>query len=100
MKLASTLALAYVLLSSGSAAAFNGSTHCYGAGRSFSCYSTFGYRPRGNVLTVTPEDTAEALARDAKWQEYCKPVLGEPDKLGMRRYVYAKPGCENGRSED
>lgn len=101
MKLASALALAYVLLSSGSAAAqYTNSTFCYRMGKSFACHSALGFGvARGNTLTVAPDESPEALARAAKWEQYCKPHV-VPDRYGVGRYVYAKPGCENGRNED
>ena len=43
-------------------------------------------------------DRRESIARDRKWLAFCKPVIVK-DHYGVERYVYAKPGCEFGRSE-
>jgi hypothetical protein len=36
--------------------------------------------------------------RDKKWEAFCKPARTYDD-LGVVRLVYARPGCEFGRSE-
>ena len=46
----------------------------------------------------TPEASQESFKRDSKWLAFCKPVVVR-DGFGVDRYVYAKPGCEFGRSE-
>lgn len=55
------------------------------------------------VPLVAVEPTAEELAakatRIAQWEAYCQPKRTY-DNEGVIRLVYAKRGCEFGRSED
>lgn len=49
-------------------------------------------------LEYSAEDRAARDEREAKWVEFCAPrIVTGADGIG--RYVYAKPGCENGRTE-
>lgn len=41
------------------------------------------------------EEKACAAERDRKWQERCRPIIGQ-DRYGVPRYQYAAPGCEFG----
>jgi hypothetical protein len=36
--------------------------------------------------------------RDAQWEAACKPTF-RTDKLGVTRYIYAREGCEFGRTD-
>jgi hypothetical protein len=75
---------------------------CVGRWGSFSCVTRWGIAEDPYVRMVPqPEDGAEqaqAVARDHKWLNRCKPVLAE-DRYGVPRYVYAAPGCEFGVGE-
>lgn len=46
-----------------------------------------------------PPMTQEMMDRDAKWLEFCKPLIVARAPDWVRRYVYEQPGCENGRTE-
>lgn len=49
------------------------------------------------VPKPTDEDIARSRAREAAWRERCNPTLSAPDpNTGVRRYLYAAPGCEFG----
>lgn len=50
-------------------------------------------------VELSPEEVAAKEASIAKWEAYCQPKRTYDD-LGMIRLVYAKKGCEFGRSED
>lgn len=43
--------------------------------------------------------TDEQRERDAKWLEFCEPLIIAQAPDWVRRYVYKHPGCENGRTE-
>lgn len=66
--------------------------------------SVYGVRPRpapnAVVIAIEEANSPERAARVEKWERYCDPQLSAPDRNGVRRYIYAKPGCEHGRSED
>jgi hypothetical protein len=47
---------------------------------------------------LSERERKAAVARDRKWVAFCKPVV-VTDRYGVGRYLYAKPGCEFGRSE-
>ena len=77
--------------------------NCYGTGNMESCISTSrGGRLSPHVITVpapsTASDVAAAETRDRRWAEHCRPVV-RPDRYGMPRYSYERPGCEYGRIE-
>jgi hypothetical protein len=61
----------------------------------FSCTfrETYEDQPRG----LSPEEAQDRSQEDRAWRAYCRPRI-EQDKFGVRRYVYAKPGCEFGRT--
>jgi hypothetical protein len=44
----------------------------------------------------TEQELAEIRERERRWQARCRPLI-QQDDLGVRRYVYAAPGCEYGR---
>lgn len=55
-------------------------------------------QPDAKIIHVPPDwpvDEEELAA----WEERCKPVI-KKDRYGVRRYSYAKPGCEFGAGED
>ena len=87
-----------VLLMTTEARAYHGSrTNCV-YGRSYLSCTTAGYNPTPNIIHVPPPD-AEGLKRIEKWETFCEPRIVERAPDYVRRYVYAHPGCENGRSE-
>jgi hypothetical protein len=45
------------------------------------------------------QEEAEFAERDRKWVAYCRPVI-KPDRNGVERYHYARPGCEYGKTQD
>jgi hypothetical protein len=47
---------------------------------------------------LTAEERAEIDARDARWEEYCKPQIVQ-GRDGIDRYQYSRPGCEFGKSK-
>jgi hypothetical protein len=63
--------------------------------RGVGCEWGNGAPPQYNVRHVDPVDNDEA---DQRWLEECQPKLTR-DKLGVMRYLYAKPGCEYGSPE-
>lgn len=54
--------------------------------------------PGGWGFEMTEQERKEAIARDRKWIAFCKPAI-VTDRYGVSRYLYAKQGCEYGRSE-
>lgn len=54
----------------------------------------------GIVRRKTDGDMLGSNERHTKWLAYCKPELSAPNANGVRHYIYAKPGCEHGRTED
>ena len=91
-------AFAVLALMSGSAHAWDINTTC--------TYSRFyGSTCRTSVIADQPRDYAQEAADEAakqerikKWEEFCKPTRTY-DREGVIRLVYAKKGCEFGRSE-
>ena len=75
------------------------STSCVGTFWSQSCVT----RWRDNVgdphiIQVPPlsdQEIAASKERDRLWQARCQPEL-RPDRYGVPRYVYSRPGCEFG----
>jgi hypothetical protein len=75
------------------------STSCVGTRWSQSCVT----RWRDNVgdphiIQVPPlsdQEIAASKERDRLWQARCQPEL-RPDRYGVSRYVYSRPGCEFG----
>lgn len=59
---------------------------------------TWGGQGLGKVLTAPRDSSQEAADRLAAWEEFCQPRITQ-DPHGVRRYVYAKAGCEFGRTE-
>jgi hypothetical protein len=47
---------------------------------------------------LTAEERAEIDARDARWEDYCKPQIVQGHD-GIDRYQYSRPGCEFGKSK-
>ena len=91
-------AIAAFALMSGSAQAWDVNTTC--------TYSKFfGRTCRTSVIADQPrnyaqeaEDEAAKQERIKKWEAFCKPTRTY-DNEGVIRLVYAKKGCEFGRSE-
>jgi hypothetical protein len=44
---------------------------------------------------VSEQDIAESKERDRLWLARCQPEV-RPDRYGVPRYVYSRPGCEFG----
>ena len=92
------LAIAALALMSGSAQAWDVNTTC--------TYSQFyGRTCRTSVTADQPrnyaqeaEDEAAKQERIRKWEAFCKPARSY-DSEGVVRLVYARKGCEFGRSE-
>lgn len=65
------------------------------------CVYTYGpYDPdaaRG-IIHVPPSLDSDAERRIHQWELFCEPKI-VVDMSGVRRYVYAKTGCEYGRTE-
>jgi hypothetical protein len=75
---------------------------CVGSGFAFACASTSHwdeYGPRRPYAAENSKLSAEAADRERKWVARCKPQIVQ-DRYGVRRYHYAAPGCEFGKSED
>ena len=76
---------------------------CVGGARSFNCAAQWGIAGdpyvRGVPEILGEAEKAQAVARDRKWQAYCRPVV-ERDFFGVARYQYAAPGCEYGVGAD
>jgi len=90
--------IAMLALTSGSAQAWEITTHC-----TYSQYYGKTCRTVGREDPVRDpaQEAADLRARqeeDRKWAAYCKPARTHDD-LGVVRLVYARPGCEFGRSE-
>jgi hypothetical protein len=47
---------------------------------------------------LTAQEQAEIDARDARWEDYCKPQIVQGHD-GIDRYQYSRPGCEFGKSK-
>jgi hypothetical protein len=92
------LVIAALALMSGSAQAWDVNTTC--------TYSQFyGRTCRTSVTADQPrnyaqeaEDEAAKQERIRKWEAFCKPARSY-DSEGVVRLVYARKGCEFGRSE-
>lgn len=67
-----------------------------------SCVYTYGpYDPQGGlgkIIQVQPSLDPDAEHRLQQWESFCQPKI-VVDTFGVRRYQYAKTGCEYGRSE-
>jgi hypothetical protein len=91
-------AFAILALMSGSAQAWDINTTC--------THSRFyGSTCKTSIIADQPRDFAQEAADEAakqarikKWEEFCKPTRTY-DNEGVVRLVYAKKGCEFGRSE-
>lgn len=91
-------AIAALALMSGSAQAWDAVTTC--------TYSQFyGRTCRTSVTADQPRDYAQEAEDEAakqerikKWEAFCKPTRTY-DNEGVVRLIYAKKGCEFGRSE-
>jgi hypothetical protein len=91
-------AFAVLALMSGSANAWDINTTC--------TWSKFyGRTCKTSVIADQPRDLAQEAADEAakqqrirKWESFCKPARTY-DGEGVIRLVYARPGCEFGRSE-
>jgi hypothetical protein len=91
-------AFAALALMSGSASAWDINTTC--------TYSKFyGRTCKTSVIADQPRDLAQEAADEAakqqrikKWESFCKPARTW-DSEGVIRLVYARAGCEFGRSE-
>jgi hypothetical protein len=46
----------------------------------------------------TAQEQAEIDARDARWEDYCKPQIVQGQD-GIDRYQYSRQGCEFGKSK-
>jgi hypothetical protein len=91
------IALAMLLASAVNADAFISSTDCrFGRGLG-GCTTTVVPIPDAGprIILVAPSFNAE---REAQWEAFCKPTF-RTDKLGVTRYVYAREGCEYGRTD-
>ncbi len=104
---AAVVALASVALpQAASAEAWTSS--CVGGWRMGSCVVNYREYTRDTYVRPVPgafdeyymseRGRKESIARDRKWAAFCKPVV-VTDRYGVGRYLYAKPGCEFGRSE-
>jgi hypothetical protein len=94
------LAASFTLLMPGAAQADKvRSTSCVGTYLSQSCVT----RWRENVgnlhiIEVPPvpeQEIAASKERDRLWQARCQPEI-RPDRYGVSRYVYSRPGCAFG----
>jgi hypothetical protein len=91
-------AFAVLALTCGSANAWDINTTC--------TYSRFyGKTCKTSVIADQPRDLAQEAADEAakqqrikKWESFCRPARTY-DSEGVIRLVYARPGCEFGRSE-
>jgi hypothetical protein len=78
------------------------SLSCVGGYASLHCtmYDSGAFGP-AKIIHVDPPltaaDQAEADERIATWERFCDPLI-ETDASGVRRYTYAHPGCEYGRT--
>jgi hypothetical protein len=93
--------IATLALLSNSAQAWEVSTSCvhsrfYGTS---SCRTVgFAYRPQIRDETREAEDYKAKQQSIQKWEAFCKPTRTY-DSFGVVRLVYARSGCEFGRSE-
>jgi hypothetical protein len=81
---------------------------CVGGWRTGNCVTNYREYTRDTYVRHIPgafddnylseREQKQAIARDRKWVAFCKPVV-VADRYGVSRYLYAKPGCEFGRSE-
>ena len=91
-------ALVFLALTSASASAWDINTTC--------TYSKFyGRTCKTSVISDQPRDLAQEAADEAakqqrirKWESFCRPTRTY-DSEGVIRLVYARAGCEFGRSE-
>jgi len=79
-------------------------TQCVGGWYSHSACTTQWGEASDPYIRVVPgprsvAEEAEFAERDRKWVAYCRPVI-KPDRYGVERYHYARPGCEYGRLQD
>jgi hypothetical protein len=91
-------ALAILTLMSGSANAWDINTTCTNS-------KFYGRTCKTSVIADQPRDLALEAADEAakqqrirKWESFCKPARTY-DSEGVIRLVYAREGCEFGRSE-
>jgi hypothetical protein len=91
-------ALAVLALMSGSANAWDINTTC-------TTSKFYGRTCKTSVIADQPRDAALEAADEAakqqrikKWESFCKPTRTY-DSEGVIRLVYAREGCEFGRSE-
>ena len=90
--------IAMFVLATGSAEAWEITTHCtYSRFFGKTC-RTVGRDDAGRDPTQEAADLRAIQEEDRKWAAFCKPARTHDD-LGVVRLVYARPGCEFGRSE-
>jgi hypothetical protein len=72
---------------------------CVGSGYAASCMMLWAPRSDPYIRKVPqPGNTAErarAREEDRRWVEGCHPTI-HPDRYGVPRYHYTRPGCEFG----
>jgi hypothetical protein len=97
MKLIAVM-IAALTLTSGSAGAWEVTTQCtYSRFFGKTC-RTVGIDDQERDFAQEAADLRDRQERDKKWEAFCKPARTY-DNLGVVRLVYAKSGCEFGRSE-
>lgn len=74
---------------------------CIGNWHAMNCVTRSAPADSAFIRTVPqPRDGTErsrAIEEDRRWVERCRPTL-RPDRYGVPRYHYARPGCEFGVS--
>jgi hypothetical protein len=83
----------------------SGSAHAWDINTTCTHSKFYGSTCKTSVIADQPRDYAQEAADEAakqerikKWEEFCKPTRTY-DREGVIRLVYAKKGCEFGRSE-
>jgi hypothetical protein len=90
-------AIAMLLATTVNADAFIASTDCR-FGRGFGgCTMTIVPIPDAGPRIIHAMPAADP-EREARWETACKPTF-RTDKLGVTHYVYARKGCEFGRTD-
>jgi hypothetical protein len=90
--------IAMLALTSSSAEAWEIRTTCTDSRLFGRSCRTVGIDDQERDYTKEAADYQANQERDKKWEAFCKPARTYDD-LGVVRLVYARPGCEFGRSE-
>ena len=72
------------------------SNSCIYVRGSMSCVTKWQHWEAQTPQPLTEQELAEIREREELWQARCRPLI-QQDDFGVRRYVYAAPGCEYGR---